>query len=169
MTRLPSGIANLEDLFLYGLRDVIYAENRILGAISNMIECATNRDLKATLLMHAAGSKKQIKRLALVFERLGKSFEPIDGSPAIDGLVAEAECIGDEIHDRSVIDAAIVGTARAIKHHEIARYTTLIAWARDLGHTEIVRLLATNLSESKAINGKLNTLSLHDVDLQVAS
>jgi hypothetical protein len=39
-------------------------------------------------------------------------------------------------------------------------YGTLIAWAEELGHDEIVRLLTTNLNEEKAANTKLNTVAL---------
>jgi ferritin-like metal-binding protein YciE len=42
----------------------------------------------------------------------------------------------------------------------MCRYGTLIAWADELGHDEIVRLLTTNLNEEKAANTKLNTVAL---------
>jgi ferritin-like metal-binding protein YciE len=51
---------------------------------------------------------------------------------------------------RSVLDAAIVANAQAVEHYEIARYGTLIAWAQQLGHDDIVRLLTTNVNEKKA-------------------
>ena len=42
----------------------------------------------------------------------------------------------------------------------MARYGTLIAWAEELGHDDIVRFLTTNLNEEKATNTKLNTIAL---------
>jgi ferritin-like metal-binding protein YciE len=42
----------------------------------------------------------------------------------------------------------------------MCRYGTLIAWAEELGHDEIVRFLTTNLNEEKAANTKLNTVAL---------
>jgi hypothetical protein len=48
----------------------------------------------------------------------------------------------------------------AVEHYEICRYGTLIAWAEELGHDEIVRILTTNLNEEKAANTKLNTMAL---------
>ena len=65
-----------------------------------------------------------------------------------------------EIEDKSVLDAAIVANAQAVEHYEIARYGTLIAWAEELGHDDIVRFLTTNLNEEKAANTKLNTVAL---------
>ena len=71
------------------------------------------------------------------------------------------ESSGDtEVEDKSVLDAAIVASAQAVEHYEIARYGTLIAWAEELGHDDIVRFLNTNLNEEKAANTKLNTVAL---------
>ena len=58
------------------------------------------------------------------------------------------------------MDAGIIANAQAIEHYEIARYGTLIAWAEELGHDDVVRLLTTNLNEEKAANTKLNTVAL---------
>jgi ferritin-like metal-binding protein YciE len=59
-----------------------------------------------------------------------------------------------------VLAAALVGNAQAVEHYEICRYGTLIAWAEELGHKDIVRSLTTNLNEKKAANTKLNTIAL---------
>jgi ferritin-like metal-binding protein YciE len=80
--------------------------------------------------------------------------------PAIDGLIKEADTITGEIDDKAVLDAAIVASAQAVEHCEIARYGTLIAWAEELGHDDVVRFLTTNLNEEKAANTKLNTVAL---------
>jgi ferritin-like metal-binding protein YciE len=65
-----------------------------------------------------------------------------------------------EVEDKQVLDAAIVGSAQAVEHYEIARYGTIIAWAEELGHDDIVRFLNTNLNEEKAANTKLSTVAL---------
>ncbi len=65
-----------------------------------------------------------------------------------------------EIADKEVLDAAIVASAQAVEHYEIARYGTLIAWAEALGHDDIVRFLNTNLNEEKAADTKLNTVAM---------
>ncbi|MEH2487329.1 ferritin-like metal-binding protein YciE [Bradyrhizobium sp. AZCC 2230] len=59
-----------------------------------------------------------------------------------------------------MLDAAIVANSQAVEHYEMCRYGTLIAWAEELGHEDIVRFLTTNLSEEKAANTKLNTIAL---------
>jgi ferritin-like metal-binding protein YciE len=120
---------------------------------------ATNADLKAGLKSHVIDTKNQIERLDKVFAKLGKEPKGTD-CPAIDGLIKESRATSGEIEDKSVLDAAIVANAQAVEHYEMARYGTLIAWAEELGHDDIIRLLTTNLNEEKAANTKLNTIAL---------
>ena len=152
-------IQSMDDLLLHGLEDIYYAENQITKALPKMIDKATNRDLSAGLRAHLEETKKQIERLNQVFKKLGKDPKGTN-CPAIDGLIKEADELAGEVADKEVLDAAIIGSAQAVEHYEIARYGTLIAWAEELGHDDIVRFLNTNLNEEKAANTKLNTVAM---------
>lgn len=152
-------IKTMEDMFVHGLQDIYYAEQEITKALPKMIEKATNRDLAAGLKAHLEETNSQIERLQKVFQKLGKEPKAAD-CPAIDGLIKEADTLVGEIDDKAVLDAAIVASAQAVEHYEIARYGTLIAWAEELGHDDVVRFLTTNLNEEKAANTKLNTVAL---------
>jgi ferritin-like metal-binding protein YciE len=152
-------IQTMEDLFVHGLQDIYYAERQITKALPKMIEMATNRDLSAGLKSHLEETNKQIERLDKVFEKLGKKPSGTQ-CPAIDGLIKEADEVAGEVADKAVLDAAIVASAQAVEHYEICRYGTLIAWAEQLGHDEVVRFLTTNLNEEKAANTKLNSVAL---------
>lgn len=152
-------IKTMEDMFVHGLQDIYYAEHQITKALPKMIEKATNRDLAAGLKTHLEETNAQIERLQKVFQKLGKEPKAAD-CPAIDGLIKEADTLVGEIDDKAVLDAAIVASAQAVEHYEIARYGTLIAWAEELGHDDVVRFLTTNLNEEKAANTKLNTVAL---------
>ena len=149
-------IKSMEDLLIHGLQDIYYAEQQIVKSLPKMIEKATNRDLVAGLKGHLEETNKQIERLEKVFEKLGKQPSGTQ-CPAIDGIINET---AGEIEDKAVLDAAIVANAQAVEHYEMCRYGTLIAWAEELGHDEIVRFLTTNLNEEKAANTKLNTVAL---------
>ncbi len=152
-------IKTMEDLFLHGLQDIYYAENQIIKALPKMIEQATNRDLVGGLKSHLEETHKQVERLENVFAKLGKEPSGTD-CPAIDGIIKEADQTAGEVEDKSVLDAAIVANSQAVEHYEISRYGTLIAWAEELGHDDVVRFLTTNLNEEKAANTKLNTVAL---------
>lgn len=152
-------IKSMEDLFLHQLEDIYYAEHQLTKAIPKMADMATNAELKAGLKAHLVDTNNQIERLNKVFAKLGKKPAATD-CPAIDGLIEEADATAGEIDDKSVLDAGIVANAQAVEHYEISRYGTLIAWAEQLGHDDVVRLLTTNLNEEKAANTKLSTVAL---------
>jgi ferritin-like metal-binding protein YciE len=152
-------IKSMEDLLIHELQDIYYAEHQITKALPKLAEKASNRDLKQALKSHLDETNKQIERLDQVFKKLGQSPKGVD-CPAIDGLIKESNHVMGEVEDKQVLDAAIVGSAQAVEHYEIARYGTIIAWAEELGHEEIVRLLNTNLNEEKAANTKLNTVAV---------
>ena len=132
--------------------------NWLTKAIPKMSEMATNADLKAGLKLHVVDTQNQIERLKL-FAKLGQQPNGTD-CPAIEGLIKEADATAGEIEDKAVLDAAIVANSQAVEHYEISRYGTLIAWAEELGHDDVVRLLTTNLNEEKAANTKLNSVAL---------
>jgi ferritin-like metal-binding protein YciE len=152
-------IKTMEDLFQHGLQDIYYAESCIVKALPEMVGKATNRDLAKGLRDHLEETKSQVGRLEQVFKKLGQ--QPRGAKcPAIDGLISEAEDVAGEVADKQVLDAAVIAAAQAVEHYEIARYGTLIAWAEELGHDDVVRLLTTNLNEEKAADKKLSNLAL---------
>lgn len=151
-------ITSMEDLFLHGLQDIYYAENQIVKSLPTMIEKATNRELAKGLRDHLRETEAQLTRLDRIFERLGQEPRGTD-CPAIDGLIKEADQVAGEIEDKQVLDAAVIASAQAIEHYEISRYGTLIAWAQELGHDNLISLLNANLREEKAADRKLNTLA----------
>ena len=162
-------IKTMDDLFLHGLKDIYYAEQQITKALPKMIEKATNRDLAQGLRTHLEETKKQIERLDQVFKKLDQRPKGTD-CPAIDALIKEANETAGEVDDKAVLDAALIAAAQAVEHYEIARYGTLIAWAHELGHDDVVRFLTANLNEEKAADSKLNNIALRKgVNMKAAS
>lgn len=76
----------LDDLFLDTLKDIYYAERKILKALPKMARAAQSPDLKAGFEKHRDETEMQVERLQQVFELMGK---PARGKtcPAIDGIV----------------------------------------------------------------------------------
>jgi len=151
-------IKSMDDLFLHTLQDIYYAENQIVKALPKMIEKATNGELATGLRNHLRETETQVARLEQVFEKLGQDPRGVD-CPAIDGLIKEADEVAGEVDDKNVLDAAIIGSAQAVEHYEISRYGTLIAWAEELGRSNIASLLNANLKEEKAADKKLSALA----------
>ena len=83
-------------------------------------------------------------------------------------MIREADEVAGEVEDKKVLDAAIIGSAQAIEHYEISRYGTLIAWAQELEHDNVVSLLNANLREEKAADKKLSALAEGDLNRKAA-
>ena len=148
----------LNDLFLDTLKDIYFAEKQILKALPKMALSAQSEQGKAGFLQHRDETQGQIGRLEQVFEILGK---PARGKTceAIQGIIAEGEEIMEEFKGSAALDAGLIASAQAVEHYEIARYGTLIAWARQLGLKDAVPLLQANLAEEEATDKKLSQLA----------
>jgi ferritin-like metal-binding protein YciE len=167
MGLFSADIHTMDDLFLHGLQDLYYAENQIVKALPEMIEKATDKQLTQGFRTHLEETKSQIKRLEQVFKLIGKQPHGVD-CPAIDGLIDEAEDVAGDVDDKQVLDAALISAAQAVEHYEIARYGTLMAWAKTLGHQDVIQLLKQNLDEEKATDEKLSKLAEKSVNRKAA-
>ena len=151
-------IATFEDLFLHQLQDVYYAENQIAKALPKMIEKATAPALKKGFETHLGETEGQIERLERVFGLIGEKAKAVT-CPAIDGIIKEANEVAGEIADKAVLDAALIASAQAVEHYEITRYGTLIAWANQLGRSEVAAILKETLDEEYATDDKLTAMA----------
>jgi ferritin-like metal-binding protein YciE len=141
-------VETMEDLFVETLKDLYYAEKQILKALPGMVKKAESTKLKDALETHRKETEGQVRRLDEVFRLFdlaprGKKCE------AIEGIIAEAKEHMEEIEDRQVLDAGMIGSAQAVEHYEITRYGTLIAWAKQLGREDAIGLLEQNLEQEK--------------------
>jgi ferritin-like metal-binding protein YciE len=160
-------IQTMDDLFVHTLQDMYYAENQIVQALPEMIEKANDAALKQGFQSHLGETKTQIKRLEQVFKMHGAEIEGVD-CPAIDGIIEEADDVAGEVEDARVLDAALIAAAQAVEHYEIARYGTLIAWAKELGREDCARMLEKNLEEEKAADEKLTAIAENFVNRKAA-
>jgi ferritin-like metal-binding protein YciE len=161
-------IATLHDLFLHTLQDIYYAEHQILKALPKMIDKATAPALKKGFELHLTETEGQIARLERAFASLDQKPKAVT-CPAIDGIIKEANEIIGEVSDKSVLDAALIMAAQAVEHYEITRYGTLIAWATEMGHTEVASLLAETLAEEKATDEKLTAMAESKTNAKAAA
>lgn len=151
-------IQTMNDLFVHQLKDMLYAERQITEALPKMIDKASSAELKQGFQTHLIETREQINRLEQIFRMQNIPVQEVS-CPAIDGIIKEANQISGDVADKTVLDAALVAAAQTVEHYEIARYGTLIAWARELGRTDCVSLLQQTLEEEKATDRKLTMMA----------
>jgi ferritin-like metal-binding protein YciE len=160
-------IATMSDLFIHMLRDIYYAEQQIVKALPTMIQKASDPTLKEGFRAHLEETRNHVKRVEEVFRMHGLDAKGID-CPAIDGILEEADDIVGEADNAQVLDAALIAAAQAVEHYEMARYGSLVAWAKQLGRNDCAEILSKNLEEEKAADKKLTTIALSEVNRKAA-
>jgi ferritin-like metal-binding protein YciE len=160
-------IKTMHDLFAHQLEDIYYAEKQLMRTLPDMADKASDDRLKQSLRLHRDETRTHIRRLEHVFDALGITMKAID-CPAIEGIIEEAEDVAAEVADKSVLDAALISAAQAVEHYEIARYGSLIAWARQLGRVDIAALLQKTLEEEKVADQLLTSLAMNKLNLRAA-
>ena len=148
----------LEDLFVDTLKDIYYAEKRILKTLPKMAKGAESPKLKKGFEKHLVQTEGQIERLEQVFEIFG---QPARGKKcdAIEGIIAEGDTIMKEFKGTAALDAGLISSAQAVEHYEITRYGTLRRWAEMLGKRNAASLLDRSLKEESQTDEQLNMIA----------
>ena len=158
----------LDVLFHDTLKDIYFAEHKILKALPKMAKAAQSRDLKAAFTKHLKETQGQVKRLEKVFKIIGK--KPVGKKcEAIVGITKEGDEIAKEYKGSPALDAGLLAAAQAVEHYEISRYGTLRTWADELGLPEAVALLTETLNEEKKTDVALTELAESAVNMEEAA
>ena len=87
---MPKAPKQLDELFHEGLKDIYFAEKKILVALPKMAKAAQLDKAKAAFEKHRAETEKQVQRLEQIFAMIDK--EPHGKQcPAIIGIVEEGQ------------------------------------------------------------------------------
>ena len=153
----------LNDLFVDTLKDIYFAEKKILSALPKMAKAAQSPKLKAAFEKHEAETEVQVERLEQVFASIG---EPAKGKTcdAIMGIIEEGKEVMNEYTGMPALDAGLLAAAQAVEHYEISRYGTLKTWASELGYNDAVKLLDQTLTEEKNTDNALSQLAEAEVN-----
>jgi ferritin-like metal-binding protein YciE len=139
-------VETLHEALIDELKDLYNAERQLTKALPKLAKHATNRQLKAALNGHLRETRTQVRRLEQAMRLLEEKPEGklCDG---MQGIIKEGNKMLEEVADGPVMDAAIIAGAQRAEHYEIGAYGTCIAWAKSMGHRNVVRLLTQTLND----------------------
>jgi ferritin-like metal-binding protein YciE len=143
------------------LKDIYYAERKILTALPKMTKAAQSSDLKAAFEKHRAETEGQVQRLEEVFNIIGQQPKG-KTCPAINGILEEGKEMMEEYADSPAIDAALISSAQAVEHYEMSRYGTLKRLAEKLGLEDAAELLDETLQQEIQTDEDLDVLAEND-------
>ena len=155
---MVKGAKTLDDLFHDTLKDIYYAEKKILATLPKMAKAAQNDELTAAFEKHRAETERQVERLERVFDLIDKKAQG-KTCDAIIGITDEGAEIMKDYKGSPALDAGLIAAAQAVEHYEISRYGTLRTWAEELGLNDAVSLLQETLDEEKATDEALTKIA----------
>jgi len=158
---------SLEDLFVNLLKDIYYAEKQILKALPKMAKKADSDDLRQAFEHHLEETRGQVERLEQVFALC--DLKPTAKTcAAIKGILEEGEEDMKEAKDPDVLDAGMIADAQAVEHYEIARYGTMVAWAKQLGMNDAASLLEETLEQEHNADRTLTEIAEGSLNREAA-
>jgi ferritin-like metal-binding protein YciE len=148
----------LEELFHDTLKDIYFAEKKILATLPKMEKAAQSDELKQAFAKHRTETEGHVERLEEVFEILDKKPQG-KTCDAIVGITDEGAEIMKEYKGSPALDAGLLAAAQAVEHYEISRYGTMRTWAKELGLANAARLLEQTLEEEKKTDATLTEIA----------
>jgi ferritin-like metal-binding protein YciE len=155
----------LDELFHDTLKDIYFAEKKILSTLPKMAKASQSEELKAAFEKHYTETEGQIERLEKVFAVIEKKPQG-KTCAAIVVITDEGAEIMQEYKGSPALDAGLLSAAQAVEHYEISRYGTLIAWAEELGLDDAVSLLEETLEEEEATDEALTEIAKTAINQQ---
>ena len=148
----------LDELFHDTLKDIYFAEKKILATLPKMAKAAQSPDLQKAFEKHRGETEGHVARLEKVFAAIDKKPQA-KTCDAIVGITEEGAEIMKEYKGSPALDAGLLAAAQAVEHYEMSRYGTLKTWAGELGLDDVVRLLDQTLEEEKKTDAALTKIA----------
>jgi ferritin-like metal-binding protein YciE len=155
---MPKAPKTLDELFHDTLKDIYFAEKKILATLPKMAKAADNQDLQEAFEKHRSETEGHVERLEQVFSIIGKKPQG-KTCKAILGITEEGAEIMEEYDGSPALDAGLLAAAQAVEHYVISRYGTLRTWAEELGMEDAAALLEATLKEEKATDEALTDIA----------
>jgi len=156
-------VTTLRELFEHELKDVYYAEQKLVEALQQLAGESTKPEIRRAFEDHRKETQNQIKRLEQVFSLLGQQPET-EVCAGIEGLLKEKQSFSREKPSEEILQVFNLGAAQKTERYEITAYENLIELGRKLQLREAVQLFNETLTEEKAALQKLQALA-KDLDV----
>jgi ferritin-like metal-binding protein YciE len=155
----------LDELFHDTLKDIYFAEKKILATLPKMEKAAQAPQLKRAFAKHKTETEGHVTRLEKVFAAIDKKPQG-KTCDAIVGITDEGAEIMKEYKGSPALDAGLLAAAQAVEHYEISRYGTLKTWANELGLSDAAGLLDQTLAEEKKTDAALTEIAESVVNVE---
>lgn len=160
--------SKLKEFFVDQLKDIYWAEKKLVKALPKLQEAATTSELKDAFGNHRQQTMIHLDRLERVFGILN---EQVDSSkcPAMAGIIDEGEDIIDDTDEGTAQrDAALIFAGQKAEHYEIATYGGLVTLAKTMGYNDAAEVLSQTLAEEKEADALLTQIAENNVNFMAS-
>jgi ferritin-like metal-binding protein YciE/uncharacterized protein YrrD len=147
----------INELFQHELRDIYYAEYKLLDALDQLVQESTTPEIRAAFADHREQTRGHVDRLDSVFRIIG-ALPATAPCPGIEGLVKEKMLFAQQKPSSRLLDLYNLGAGIKSERYEISAYEGLINLARNLGMQDAIPLLEGNLREEQQALDRLHSL-----------
>ena len=168
-TQINSPVQNskLKEFFIEQLKDIYWAEKKLVKKLHKLSEATTTPQLRDAL-NHLTQSRVHAERLEKIFAMIGLEADA-KKCPAMSGIIEEGEDIIDDTDEGTAQrDVGIIFAAQKAEHYEIATYGGLAQLAKTLGYMEAKELLGQTLQEEKNTDELLTQIAESGVNYQAS-
>lgn len=158
----------LRELFIDELKDIYWAEKKLVSTLPKIQRAANAEELKAAIGDHLEATREHVLRLEQVFELLDEKAQA-KKCEAMEGLLKEGDSIIEDTEAGTATrDVGIILAAQKVEHYEIATYGTLAQLAETLGLDEVRDLLWATLCEEKEADALLTGIAENNINYEAA-
>ncbi len=158
----------LLDFFKDELKDVYWAEKKLVSTLPKLQKAATAPALKKAFETHTTVTRAHVKSLETVFGLVGRKPQA-KKCEAMAGIVKEGEGILEETEKGTATrDVGLILAAQKAEHYEIATYGGLTALAASLGLDKVSKILHDILEEEKHADTALSQIAQYHVNYAAA-
>jgi ferritin-like metal-binding protein YciE len=160
--------SKLKEFFIDQLKDIYWAEKKLVKTLPKMQEAATTQQLKDAFGNHLSQTEGHVRRLEQVFGMIGEETDATK-CPAMAGIVDEGEDIIDDTEEGTAQrDVGLIFAGQKAEHYEIATYGGLITLAQVLGQEDAATILQKTLAEEKEADQLLTQIAEHDINYRAS-
>jgi ferritin-like metal-binding protein YciE len=160
--------SKLEEFFVDELKDIYWAEKKLVKTLPKLQKAATSEQLKAAFESHLDETEVHVERLEKAFELLGQKAVA-KKCDAMEGITEEGSSVIEDTDEGTATrDVALVMAGQKAEHYEIATYGSLIQIASILGHDDVAQLLSQTLAEEKNCDQKLTQIAEKGINYEAS-
>ena len=141
-------ITDTQELFVHELCEVYDAEHRFIEGQQEMVENATDEDLRSAVQEHLEQTREHAANVERVFAEFGGDPRR-ETNEVAQGLVSEAQEGIRGSRSAALRDCAIVSAVIKVEHFEMGSYRSLVTAAQLMGRSEAQQLLKRNMDQEE--------------------